>query len=299
MQLLNQPLLTLLATAAAPQVKTTSPKKYCVRPSSGIVEPGSSKEVQVIMQAQREYPPSLAGAGGRQCSDCSTGQSEQCHGGAAAEVARAAAWNLPCGCGSAPEAAHHCTPLRSWVVQPAPGAVQQSSSHDLLLLPADCKDKFLVQCVKLGASDAKEVTPDMFDATKQRDIRCGGGCSRGILGAARVQQQNSSSVGVQQLHRPCWLVVVQRFSLASMGAGLLTHASRALQAGQLVAGLMAPRCRLSVRRQTKLRVVLVGPPKPPSPVRCGGLARVSVGNAAELMCVYSCCEQARQLAGWH
>ncbi len=43
------------------QVKTTSPKKYCVRPSSGIVEPGSSKEVQVIMQAQREYPPSLAG----------------------------------------------------------------------------------------------------------------------------------------------------------------------------------------------------------------------------------------------
>ncbi|KAI7842517.1 hypothetical protein COHA_003871 [Chlorella ohadii] len=95
------------------KVKTTSPKKYCVRPSSGIVEPGSSKEVQVIMQAQREYPPSLA----------------------------------------------------------------------------DCKDKFLVQCVKLGASDAKEVTPDMFDATKQRDIR-----------------------------------------------------------------------------QTKLRVVLVGPPKPPSPV---------------------------------
>ena len=44
------------------KVKTTSPKKYCVRPSSGFVEPGSSKEVQVIMQAQREYPPSLAGA---------------------------------------------------------------------------------------------------------------------------------------------------------------------------------------------------------------------------------------------
>ena len=44
------------------KVKTTSPKKYCVRPSSGVVEPGSSKEVQVIMQAQREYPPSLAGA---------------------------------------------------------------------------------------------------------------------------------------------------------------------------------------------------------------------------------------------
>ena len=41
------------------KVKTTSPKKYCVRPSSGVVEPSSTKDVQVIMQAQREYPPSL------------------------------------------------------------------------------------------------------------------------------------------------------------------------------------------------------------------------------------------------
>lgn len=41
------------------KVKTTSPKKYCVRPSSGIVEPGTSRDVQVIMQAQRELPPSL------------------------------------------------------------------------------------------------------------------------------------------------------------------------------------------------------------------------------------------------
>jgi len=32
------------------QVKTTSPKKYCVRPSTGYVDPGSSKDVQVIMQ---------------------------------------------------------------------------------------------------------------------------------------------------------------------------------------------------------------------------------------------------------
>jgi hypothetical protein len=37
---------------------------------------------------------------------------------------------------------------------------------------ADCKDKFLVQCVKLGpGEDAKEVTPEMFDATKAKDIR--------------------------------------------------------------------------------------------------------------------------------
>lgn len=42
------------------KVKTTSPKKYCVRPSSGVVEPGATKDIQVIMQAQREAPSSLA-----------------------------------------------------------------------------------------------------------------------------------------------------------------------------------------------------------------------------------------------
>jgi hypothetical protein len=42
------------------KVKTTSPKKYCVRPSSGVIEPGATKDIQVIMQAQREAPSSLA-----------------------------------------------------------------------------------------------------------------------------------------------------------------------------------------------------------------------------------------------
>ncbi|KAK9804421.1 hypothetical protein WJX72_011816 [[Myrmecia] bisecta] len=97
---------------AAFKVKTTSPKKYCVRPSSGIVEPGSTKDVQVIMQAQREYPANLG----------------------------------------------------------------------------DCKDKFLVQCARVGP-EVKDVSPDLFDSAKNKDIK-----------------------------------------------------------------------------QTKLRVVLVGPPKPPSPV---------------------------------
>jgi len=42
------------------KVKTTSPKKYCVRPSSGFIEPNSVKEVQVIMQSQREPPVSYS-----------------------------------------------------------------------------------------------------------------------------------------------------------------------------------------------------------------------------------------------
>mmetsp|Transcript_32827 Transcript_32827/g.97812 ORF Transcript_32827/g.97812 Transcript_32827/m.97812 type:complete len:227 (-) Transcript_32827:540-1220(-) len=41
---------------AAFKIKTTAPKKYVVRPSSGIVEGNGSTSVQVIMQAQKEYP---------------------------------------------------------------------------------------------------------------------------------------------------------------------------------------------------------------------------------------------------
>ncbi|GMI69684.1 hypothetical protein like AT4G00170 [Hibiscus trionum] len=39
------------------KVKTTNPKKYCVRPNSGIILPGSSCNVTITMQAQKEAPP--------------------------------------------------------------------------------------------------------------------------------------------------------------------------------------------------------------------------------------------------
>uniref|UniRef100_A0A7N0UY09 MSP domain-containing protein n=1 Tax=Kalanchoe fedtschenkoi TaxID=63787 RepID=A0A7N0UY09_KALFE len=45
------------------KVKTTSPKKYCVRPNSGIVLPRTSCSVTVTMQAQKEAPP------GMECKD--------------------------------------------------------------------------------------------------------------------------------------------------------------------------------------------------------------------------------------
>ncbi|CAM6099856.1 unnamed protein product [Calypogeia fissa] len=43
--------------------KTTSPKKYVVRPNVGVVLPNSSCDVTVIMQAMMETPP------GMQCKD--------------------------------------------------------------------------------------------------------------------------------------------------------------------------------------------------------------------------------------
>nr|CAD1831136.1 unnamed protein product [Ananas comosus var. bracteatus] len=45
------------------RVKTTNPKKYCVRPNMGIISPRSTCDVLVMMQAQREAPPDM------QCKD--------------------------------------------------------------------------------------------------------------------------------------------------------------------------------------------------------------------------------------
>lgn len=51
------------ANYVAFKVKTTSPKKYCVRPNTGLVLPGASCEITVTMQAQRDAPPDM------QCKD--------------------------------------------------------------------------------------------------------------------------------------------------------------------------------------------------------------------------------------
>ncbi|XP_047324677.1 vesicle-associated protein 2-1-like [Impatiens glandulifera] len=45
------------------KVKTTSPKKYFVRPNTGIVQPRDSCVIRVTLQAQVEYPPNM------QCND--------------------------------------------------------------------------------------------------------------------------------------------------------------------------------------------------------------------------------------
>ncbi|KAL2491319.1 Vesicle-associated protein 1-1 [Abeliophyllum distichum] len=41
------------------KVKTTNPKKYCVRPNTGVVLPHSTCDVTVTMQAQKEAPSDL------------------------------------------------------------------------------------------------------------------------------------------------------------------------------------------------------------------------------------------------
>ncbi|PHU08419.1 Vesicle-associated protein 2-1 [Capsicum chinense] len=41
------------------KVKTTSPKKYFVRPNTGIIQPWDSAFIRVTLQAQKEYPPDM------------------------------------------------------------------------------------------------------------------------------------------------------------------------------------------------------------------------------------------------
>ncbi|XP_028751796.1 vesicle-associated protein 1-2-like [Neltuma alba] len=58
------------------KVKTTNPKKYCVRPNTGIVLPRSTCDVIVTMQAQKEAPPDM------QCKDKFLLQSVKANDGA-------------------------------------------------------------------------------------------------------------------------------------------------------------------------------------------------------------------------
>nr|CAD1844866.1 unnamed protein product [Ananas comosus var. bracteatus] len=39
------------------KIKTTNPKKYSVRPNNGIISPGTTCNVTITMQAQKEIPP--------------------------------------------------------------------------------------------------------------------------------------------------------------------------------------------------------------------------------------------------
>ncbi|KAF2313077.1 hypothetical protein GH714_009116 [Hevea brasiliensis] len=67
------------ALANASLVKTTNPKKYCVRPNAGIVLPRSACDVIVTMQAQKESPPEM------QCKDKFLLQSVKTHDGSTAK----------------------------------------------------------------------------------------------------------------------------------------------------------------------------------------------------------------------
>ncbi|KAL9265596.1 Vesicle-associated protein 1-2-like protein [Drosera capensis] len=73
------------------KVKTTNPKKYCVRPNTGVVLPRATCDVIVTMQAQKEAPPDM------QCKDKFLLQSVIASPGAAAKNITAEMFNKEAG----------------------------------------------------------------------------------------------------------------------------------------------------------------------------------------------------------
>ncbi|OMO52456.1 Major sperm protein [Corchorus olitorius] len=73
------------------KVKTTNPKKYCVRPNTGVVLPRSTCDVIVTMQAQKEAPPDM------QCKDKFLLQSVKTNDGVTAKDITAEMFNKEAG----------------------------------------------------------------------------------------------------------------------------------------------------------------------------------------------------------
>ncbi|KAF4353091.1 hypothetical protein F8388_016936 [Cannabis sativa] len=73
------------------KVKTTNPKKYCVRPNTGVVLPRSTCDVIVTMQAQKEAPADM------QCKDKFLLQSVKVNDGVAAKDINAEMFNKEAG----------------------------------------------------------------------------------------------------------------------------------------------------------------------------------------------------------
>ncbi|OWM88376.1 vesicle-associated protein 1-2-like [Punica granatum] len=73
------------------KVKTTNPKKYCVRPNTGVVLPRSTCDVIVTMQAQKEAPLDM------QCKDKFLLQSVKASDGATAKDITAEMFNKEAG----------------------------------------------------------------------------------------------------------------------------------------------------------------------------------------------------------
>lgn len=73
------------------KVKTTNPKKYCVRPNTGVVLPRSACDIIVTMQAQKEAPPDM------QCKDKFLLQSVKVNDGVTAKDITAEMFNKELG----------------------------------------------------------------------------------------------------------------------------------------------------------------------------------------------------------
>jgi len=100
------------------KVKTTNPKQYCVRPNIGVVLPGSTCDVTVTMQAQREAPTDL------QCKDKFLVQSVAAENGAATQDITAPMFNKESG-----KVVDECKLRVIYVPTSTPGSISEESEQ--------------------------------------------------------------------------------------------------------------------------------------------------------------------------
>ncbi|KAK1601817.1 hypothetical protein QYE76_032602 [Lolium multiflorum] len=100
------------------KVKTTNPKQYCVRPNIGVVLPGSTCDVTVTMQAQREAPADL------QCKDKFLVQSVAAENGAATQDITAPMFNKEPG-----KVVDECKLRVIYVPTSTPGSISEESEQ--------------------------------------------------------------------------------------------------------------------------------------------------------------------------
>ncbi|XP_058778207.1 vesicle-associated protein 1-2-like [Vicia villosa] len=101
------------------KVKTTNPKKYCVRPNTGIVLPRSTCDVIVTMQAQKEAPPDM------QCKDKFLLQSVRVNDGANAKEITPEMFNKEAG-----HVVEECKLRVVYVAPPQPPSPVQEGSEE-------------------------------------------------------------------------------------------------------------------------------------------------------------------------
>ncbi|MED6193873.1 Vesicle-associated protein 2-1 [Stylosanthes scabra] len=116
------------------KVKTTSPKKYFVRPNTSVIQPWDSCIIRVTLQAQREYPPDM------QCKDKFLLQSTVVNPNTDAD-------DLPADTFSK-ESGNATEELKLRVAYIASNSIQGSSEDDALKNSAQKLDSFSTQALQ-------------------------------------------------------------------------------------------------------------------------------------------------------
>ncbi|CAH2047493.1 unnamed protein product [Thlaspi arvense] len=242
------------------KAKTTKPKQYCVRPNVGVVLPRSSLEVLVTMQAPKEAPVNM------QCKDKFMFQCVVARPGATAEEVTSEMFSK--------EAGHRVeeTTLKTIYVAPSPvqeGSKESSSprasvSHnpsDLLIIdPVDVRFPFELKkqitcslyltnktgnyvAFKAKTTNAKQywVRPNVGVLLPRSSLE--------VL--VTMQAQKEAPVNMQCKEKFLFQCVVAR---PGATAEEVTSEMFSKEAGHRV-------------EETKLKVIYVAPPQPPSPVQ--------------------------------